>query len=134
MVRRLLYLVVLTVGLVACAERPERVLPEAVQKAWEQFLARPDEATYLGFIQVNRAAARQHPYVDDARGVLHQLLALEVQSQHASRTRDLRLAESVVTRVDEIAAGGVIDVYDEVVPGARTRLLAARDRIAGLLE
>ena len=31
-------------------------------------------------------------------------------------------------------AGDVIDVYDEVLPGAKSRLLAARERVAPMLE
>jgi hypothetical protein len=126
-------LLVLVVALTACSAG-DGVLPPDVEQAWEQYRAEPNENTYLRFIQVNRAAARAHAHPDDAQGVLHQLLALEAQSEHAARGSDLWSAQSVVERVDELEQGGVLDTYDEVVPGAGERFRAARARVAGLLE
>ncbi len=126
------------VGLVACAlgacSSPPDALPAKVREAWEQYRAEPDQNTYLKFIQVNRAAAREHGIRDDAQGVLHQLLALEAESEQAARTTNLNAAQSVVRRVDELAEGGLLGNYEDVVPGARERFLAARARVAPLLE
>ena len=117
----------------ACAQEPS-VIPEDVERAWQQYREEPNVNTYTGFIHANRKAAMAHPYTDDAQGVMHQVLSLEAQSEHAERTQDLRLADAVLVRVDEIREGGVIDNYEEVFPGAKERLLAARARVEGMLQ
>lgn len=133
MFRPLLCLLVASFLLLGCSSGNDP-LPAEVREAWERYREEPTENTYLGFIQANRAAARAHGNPDDAQGVLHQVLALEAQSEQAERRGDLQLAQAVVVRIDEIAAGGVIDTYDDVVPGARERLLAARERVDVLLR
>jgi hypothetical protein len=109
-------------------------VPVHVTEAYDDFMDQPGNASYLRFLHANRAAAREHPFRDDERGVMHQLLAIEAQSLHAEMQHDLHLADSVVRAVDEFEQGGVMLVYDEVVPGARERFLAARARVAGMLE
>ncbi len=119
----------------ACREKAaEPALPAAVQTAWEEFRADPNGNTFLRFRVANRDAAFRHGNPHDAVGVLHQLLALEAEAEMAERGRDLQLADGVVTRVAEIEEGEVIDVYEELVPGARDRLRAARARVEGMLE
>ena len=112
----------------------EPVVPENVTEAYDEFMAQPGNASYLRFLHANRTAAHEHPFRDDERGVMHQLLAIEAQALQAETQHDLNLADSVVRAVDEMLDGGTMLVFDEVVPGAEKRFVAARDRAAGLLE
>jgi len=108
--------------------------PEAATRAYESFLDDPNATTYLRFIQTNRDVQKGRDAQHDAIGVLVQVRALEVQSLHAAASGDVAIAIGVVDRVGEIEEGDVIDVYDEVLPGAKARLHAARDRVVSLTQ
>ena len=128
-----LSILALALALVACSPQPAFVPPD-VQRAWLQYREEPTADTFLRFIHANRAAARAHAHTDDPQGVTHQLLALEAQSEYAERTQDLNLAQAALARMDEIVDGGILDTYEEVLPGFRERLLTARARVAGMLQ
>ncbi len=133
--RFLLPLTLIGLLLAACSNAPEVPgFPEKATRAYEAFLEEPNDVTYLRFIHVNRDVQIGRETPNDAIGILTQVRALEVQSMHAKSTGDLNIAESVVDRVREIGEGDVIDVYDEVLPGAKARLHAARDRVAKMIE
>ena len=118
-----------------CARGPEVPgFPENATNAYEAYLDEPNANTYLRFIHTNRDVQRGRETPNDAIGILVQVRALEVQSLHAKSNGDLNLAVGVVDRVGEIEEGNVIDVYDEVLPGAKARLLAARARVAAMVE
>jgi len=135
MKRLLLPLVLVTLVATACARGPEVPgFPEEATRAYQAFLDEPNANSYLGFIHANRKVALGRETPNDAIGILVQVRALEVQSLHAKSTGDLHIAVGVVDRVDQIEEGDVIDVYDEVLPGSKARLQAARARVAAMVE
>ena len=134
MMSRLLPVAVLLLA-AACAEGPEVPgFPEKATRAYEAYLHQPSEAAYHNFIQENRKVQLGRETFNDDIGILVQVRALEIQSLHAESTGNLNLAVGVVDRVDEIEEGEVIEVYDEVLPGSKARLHAARDRVAAMVE
>jgi len=131
--RHALVALLLAVLLSACGPR-EPELPPEVEQTWEEFRETPNGDTYLRFLHANRLAAMRHANPGDAVGVLHQVRALEAQADQAVRTTDLRLAATIVSRVLEIEEGEVIDLYEEVLPGARERIRETRTAVEWMLE
>jgi hypothetical protein len=131
----LLISAVLFVAVSGCSHPPEVPgFPERATRAYEAFLEQPNPNTYHRFISENRKVGIGRETPNDEIGVLIQVRALEVQSIQAKATGNLNLAVGVVDRVGEIEEGEVIEVYDEVLPGAKARLHAARDRVAAMVE
>jgi len=112
----------------ACGPPRAPTPDEAAVAAWKLYLAKPDVGTYENFIRANRFAAHEHNRPHDAVGVEYQVRALEVQAAEAERAGDARLADDVDVRVADIAQHDLTGVYDEVLPGAKDRLAAARAR------
>ena len=133
--RRTLLAAALSMVLLGCTAEPEVPgFPEIATRAYEGFLENPNQDTYLRFIHENRKVQIGRDTPNDEIGVLVQVRALEVQALHARATGDVNLAIGVVDRVGEIEEGEVIEVYDEVLPGAKARLHAARDRVAAMTQ
>ena len=133
--RSILALAVALLLTAACAPADDGGLhPPDVERTWAEFRETPTDDTYLRFLHANRLAAMQHGNPGDAAGVLHQVRALEAQADQARRAGDLNLADAVVMRVLEIEQAEMLGVYDEALPGARERLLAARASVEGMLR
>jgi hypothetical protein len=112
---------------------PPSPLDAAADAAFDVYRRSPDPTSFEAFLRANGAAADAHRDPFDARGIGYQLRALEIQTAEAVRTRDPHLAHAVADRVLELQGSGHIDLYDEVVPGARARLLAASELVRPLL-
>jgi hypothetical protein len=112
----------------ACGPARAPTPDEAAESAWNLYRSKPDKGTYENFIRSNRDAARQHGEPNDATGVGYQVRALEVMAAESERSHDPSLADDVVMRVDDIAQHELSGVYDEVLPGAKDRLAAAKAR------
>ena len=112
--------------LVACGPIEPGDAAEKAEAAWKLYLAKPDTGSYENFIRANRSAAGNHGQPHDAVGVEYQLRALEVQASEAQRSNDARLAADVTERVEEIEGRDLAGVYEEALPGAKTRLAAAK--------
>jgi ABC-type glycerol-3-phosphate transport system substrate-binding protein len=118
----------------ACGAPSTPTPDESADTAWKLYLAKPDPGTYENFIRANRFAAHQHDMPHDAAGVGYQVRALEVMAAEAERAADATLADDVVRRVDDISQHELTGVYDEVLPGAKDRLAAAKARAARLIR
>lgn len=110
----------------ACGPGVPGTAAEKAEAAWKLYLSKPDPNTYENFIRANRSAAGEHGVPHDKVGIEYQLRALEVQASHAERTNDVRLAADVTERVGEIEARDLTGVYEESLPGAKSRLSAAK--------
>lgn len=121
-------LVVFGASVSACGPPRAPTADETADAAWKLYLSKPDPGTYDNFIRANRFAAHEHGLPHDAAGVEYQVRALEVQAAESERAKDASLADDVTMRVDEIAQHDLTGAYDEVLPGAKDRLAAAKAR------
>jgi len=119
---------------VSCGGPRAQTPDESADAAWKLYLSKPDPGTYENFIRANRFAAHEHAMPHDKVGVGYQVRALEVMAAEAERAADATLADDVVGRVDEIAQHDLTGVYDEVLPGAKDRLAAAKARAVRLIH
>lgn len=111
--------------LAACAERDPRDPGAAADAAWDEFRSARDTSGYESFIAANRTAAAAHARPHDARGVELQMRGIEAQARHAAAVGDPHLAGDSLARVRDLEERGHVDLYEELVPGARERLEAA---------
>jgi hypothetical protein len=118
----------------ACGPAHAPTLADRAEEAWKLYVAQPGTAAYENFIIANRAAAREHGNEHDATGVGFRVRALEVQAAEAERSKDQTMADEVTTGVDDIAQRDLLELYDELVPGTRGRLAAAKARAARVIR
>ena len=120
----------------ACGDRP----PEAGDKAAtandarKLYLSRPGPDTYFNFIKANATAASAHGRPDDAVGLEYRCRAFEIMAAEAERISDAEIADQAKEQIDEIERRELLDTYDEILPGAKKRLLDARARVAKLVR
>ncbi len=131
---RLVVFVILLTVLAGCTAEPEMSFADdAAEKAWVALQKTPTSQAYDLFIRSNRTAAMIHGDPNDKKGVRYQVRALEAQAGEAERSADVGIASDVDGRIDELEEGGLLDVYDEVLPGAAERLRAAAKRVLPVL-
>jgi hypothetical protein len=116
----------------ACGPPEGGELSEKAHAAWKLYLSEPGPGTYENFIRANRAAAGKRNSPHDAVGIEYQLRALEVMAAESERANDARLAEDVIERVEEIEGHDLVGVYEETLPGAKSRLAAAKTKASAV--
>jgi hypothetical protein len=133
--RRLAFVVALGLLTAACSGPPEPGdLSAKSQAAWELYRSHPDPSTYENFIVANRNAASVRSNPHDRPGIEYQLRALEVMSDEAVRTHDVAVADDVVERIADIERHGLVNAYEETLPGAKDRLAAAKAKAGALIR
>ncbi len=130
--RSALLLLILALAAGCGPDVPAGVDP-AAQDAWEQWQRNPNPGAVIRLLDANRMAAKDHDNPHDAVGVRYQVRGTEALAARAEAAGDLTDANAIDVRVSDLEEGGLLENYDDVLPGASGRLLAARARMRVLL-
>lgn len=116
----------------ACGQAEE--LPEdlAAAKMFEAAMRSPDRTSYDSFTVANRRAAYRDTDQHDRGGVLRQVRFAEATAACAVHTKDADLAIEVLEQVAKLREQGLLGDYDQALPGAKARFLAAETAAKGI--
>lgn len=136
--RRIAVALLLAVALPCCGGPPEDPATAEAERQWAILQADPTTPHFESFKAANLAAALRHEELHDRLGVQFQVRAYEAQADEAARTSDAatasRLAYEVIDGIDDLTRRDLVRAYEETLPGAEARLVAARARASGALR
>lgn len=131
--RSLFLLVVACVAAAACG--PSMTPTERLaEENWQLLRKGPDPRVYPVFISQNEAAAHEHGYPEDAKGIEFQLRFIQTTAEAAEAARDPAIAHRALLFIQRIRELDRVGLYEQTLPGFTARFEDAERRITTVLR
>lgn len=101
---------------------------------WQILRKGPDPRVYPMFISQNEAAAREHGYPEDAKGIEFQLRFIQASAEAAEAANDPVIAHRALLFIQRIRELDRVGLYEQALPGFTARFEDAERRVTTVLR